>query len=264
MSDNPHLPQELLDHVVDLLHDARDALKSCCLVSKSWIPRTRKHLFAHVWFSSPETLQSWKNTFPDPSTSPARYAETLSIYCPHAVTATDAKEGGWIPTFSRAVRFQMDIPWVGIDEPAVSLVPFHGFSPDLKSLRVIFSSFPLSCIFGLMDSFPLLEDLSVVTYDRFDSCDGFNGFPATVQPLRPPVFTGFLELLLGMGMGPIASRMLSLSGGLHFRGLKLLLNHRSDLSLTTALVESCGSTLEFLHVDCRIGTPVSHFAYMRN
>src|ERR1700753_246461 len=45
----PRLPAELLDHIADLLRD-RETLESCCLVSKSWIPRARKHLFACVAF----------------------------------------------------------------------------------------------------------------------------------------------------------------------------------------------------------------------
>ena len=49
----PDLPGELLDHTVDHLYDARVTLKSCCLVSKSWVPRTRKHLCqSHVQDSS--------------------------------------------------------------------------------------------------------------------------------------------------------------------------------------------------------------------
>ena len=61
----PHLslPPELLDHVVDNLSLTRDALKTCCLVSESWIPRARKHLFANIEFLTPEHLQSWKNLF---------------------------------------------------------------------------------------------------------------------------------------------------------------------------------------------------------
>jgi len=37
---NPYLPPEILDYIVDLLHNSPNALKECCLVSKSWIPRT--------------------------------------------------------------------------------------------------------------------------------------------------------------------------------------------------------------------------------
>jgi hypothetical protein len=73
MSD-PHLPAEMLDHIVDHLQDTEYALRSCCLVSKSWIPRARKHLFFDIVFHTAKRLELWKETFPDPSTSPACYA----------------------------------------------------------------------------------------------------------------------------------------------------------------------------------------------
>jgi len=95
MSD-PRLPPEILDNVVDLLHDESDALKVCCLASKSWISRTRKHLFAHVDFPTAAYLESWKETFPDPSISPACYTRTLIIECADTVRAADAEEGGCI------------------------------------------------------------------------------------------------------------------------------------------------------------------------
>jgi len=44
------LPPEILDLIVDHLHDEPTALKACCLVSKSWVPRTWNHLFALVEF----------------------------------------------------------------------------------------------------------------------------------------------------------------------------------------------------------------------
>ena len=252
---NPRLPQELLDHVVDLLHDKRGALKSCCLVSKSWIPRTRKHLFAHLQLSTPEDLRSWRDTFPDPPNSPACYARNLFIICPQVATATDVEEGGWIRAFAHVVHFEIAIRKMDADELADPriLVPFHGFSPVLESLRINFTSFPSSYIFDFINSFPLLEDLSVVSLDRRESYNGFNGSPTAVRTLSRPMLTGSMELVLEMGMDCVASRMLSLSGGLHFRELKLTLSRGSDVSLTTALVESCGSTLESLRLNNRIG-----------
>ena len=98
----PHLPTELLDHIVDHLHDASDVLKSCCLVSKSWDPRTRTHLFAKVTFNTGQHLQSWKTTFPDPSTSPARYTKDLVVWCIGTVSVlvADAEERGHLdPSF---------------------------------------------------------------------------------------------------------------------------------------------------------------------
>ena len=133
---NPSLPPELLDHIVDLLHDENAALRSCCLVSKSWIPRTRKHLFVNIAFCNPGNIQSWKSTFPDPSTSPACYTKSLSVRCPHVVTPADAEENCWIRAFSRVVSFEVMITEEGGFE---RLVPFHGFSPLIYSLTVAFS-----------------------------------------------------------------------------------------------------------------------------
>jgi len=103
----PHLPQEILDYVTDLLHDEQETLKQCCLVSKSWVPCARKHLFADISFSRTGDLEAWKKTFPDPENSPARHTHSLRISCPQSVTAADAEEGGWIRTFSRVVRLDI-------------------------------------------------------------------------------------------------------------------------------------------------------------
>ena len=45
-----NLPGEMLDNIVDNLRDSRPALMNCCPVSKSWVPRSQKHLFAEVRF----------------------------------------------------------------------------------------------------------------------------------------------------------------------------------------------------------------------
>ena len=84
---NPHLPPEILNYIVDLLCEEPESLKRCCLVSKSWIPHTRRYLFAGIQFFSMETVESWRETFPDPSNSPAYYTRTLSFRRAEAVTA---------------------------------------------------------------------------------------------------------------------------------------------------------------------------------
>ena len=252
---NPRLPEELLDHIVDLLHDTEDALRNCCLVSKSWIPRTRKHLFAHIKIRYEDNLKSWKETFPDPSTSPAHYAETLSIRCLHAVTAADAEPGGWITGFSRVVHFDVTGQGLFFVQSKVPPTPFHGFSPVVKSLRFDFDFLPSSRIFNLALSFPLLEDLTVIAlYDgAFGNKDNVDGLSAAVQPSNPPIFTGSLELIIKRGMELIVRRLLSLPGGIHFRKLALGWFREEDISLTAALVEGCSSTLESLHLICGLG-----------
>ena len=106
---NPDIPMEVLDHIVNLLHNEMDALKSCCLASKSWIPRTRKHLFAEVKFRDTADMKAWRSTFLNPSTSPACHTKSLIIQDIEDVTAQDAEEGGYIPTFSRVKHFEVNI-----------------------------------------------------------------------------------------------------------------------------------------------------------
>ena len=94
------LPLEISDYIVDLLPvRKRKTLKACCLVSKSWVPRARRKLFRGVTFRSLDDLKAWKDTFPDPFNSPARYTRTLSISCTQVIFAAAVKESDWIQAF---------------------------------------------------------------------------------------------------------------------------------------------------------------------
>ena len=180
MSD-PLLPAELLDHIVDHLHDTEDALRNCCLISKSWIPRARKH----IWFGADEEdLESWEGTFPDPSTSPGRYAKTLTINCPHAVAVADA----WIRGFSHVVHLELGsssrLPGTyDGDESAIFLIPLQGPSPFVKSLGIDCIALPSSRIFDLILSFPLLEDLAMINhgYTAIDEDERSNELPTAAH-----------------------------------------------------------------------------------
>jgi hypothetical protein len=254
---NPHLPAEMLDRVVDHLHDTKDALRNCCLVSKSWTPRTRTHLFADIRFATAESLQSWEETFPDPSTSPAHYTKTLSVTCPEAVTA--AETSGWIRGFSRVVHLEIGSngSFSEASARALSFAPFHGFSPVIKSFRVVIPAPSFPRVFNLICSFPLLEDLDVVDLDPLfgipiNSNNGSDGLPATTKPQNLPVFTGAFKLLLWTGMEPFTRRLLSLPSGIHFRKLTLTWSREEDLSLMVALVEGCSHTIESLDITCNL------------
>ena len=246
---NPYLPPETLDCIVDNLHDESKALQICCLVAKSWLPRTRKHLFADVKFSSSKDLQSWKKTFPDPSTSPAYYTRTLLVGCPQDVTAADAEEDGWIRTFSCVARLEVDTGW-DVNDWGVSLTPFHALSPVLKSLCVSSVHIPPLWVFGLARSLPHLEDLTLMTYGtaKDDDLDVY-GPPTTIPPPSSPPFTGTLILFLPGGVGPTARRLLGLPNGLHFRTLSLPWFQEGDIVWINALVMECSHTLERLRVE---------------
>ena len=251
-----NLPCELLDHIVDLLHDSQTPLKNCCLVSKSWVARTRRHLFAAVLFRTGGRLASWEETFPDPSISPACYTKVLIIRCPYVVTDVDAETdvGRLIGTFSGVERLELgggDLHARGW-ERTFSL--FHAFSPVVKSLRANFSSFPFQHFSRLALTFPLLEDLTMINCHDVAQIyrDVSGGSSTVVQSPSLPTFAGSLELLLRGGMRHTVDWLLSLPNGIHFRKLTLSFFREEDVSWTTELVERCSRTLEFLDVTCNL------------
>ena len=258
----PSLPEELLDYIVGFLHYEVESLECCSLVSKSWVPRARKHLYDLVLIHTSQKLQAWKNTFPDPSRSPAFYTRYLYVDCFQDVTAADGDEDGWIPTFSRVVYF-----WVTVGrrdtDPGPSFAPFHGFSSALKTLHITTTIIPSSRIFDLILSFPSLKNVAVLTYQWLtDIARIFDDrclTPLQLHHPNPPAFTGCLELSIWVGMDPIASRFLSMSDRLHFQKLHLTLHQGKDIFLAAALVESCCDTLESLYLKCMtLGTYIRH------
>ena len=244
---NPYLPTETLDHTVDLLQNDADTLEQCCLVSKSWVPRTRRHLFANIKFHRPSDLERWKERFPDAANSPAYYTRTLLVHCSHPITASGTEDGDWIRAFSRVRRLDMNNGKQFLGASGVSLAPFHKFSPTLKSLHVGFTLIPHSGIFDLICSFPLLEDLSLEGHDRWFGGDDPRE-SQTVTRLISPALTGSLDFhTLGV-VGKIARQLLDLPNGLHFRTLTLSWNQKTDLSWITELVVKCSHTLESLDI----------------
>ena len=245
MSD-PYLPPETLDYIVDILRSGPKTLQNCCLVAKSWVPRTRKYLFAEIKLYSVKHLEAWKKTFPYPPNSPAHYTHTLLVRCPHAVTTADAEEGGWIQALSHLVRLDLG---ENSNSPEVSLAPFYRLPPVLKSLCV--SSMLLNPqIFDLVCSLPLLEDLTLAIrgIESEDLDDGSP--PALIRPSTSPVLTGTLEIPLLLKMEPLARRLLDLPNGLHFQKLKLEWAREGCLRWINASVVGCSDALESLYVTC--------------
>lgn len=256
---NPRLPEEVLDYIVDNLDGDEDDLENCCLVSKSWIPRTRKHLFADISLDDKWDLKSWKNAFPDPSTSPARYAKTLAIGCPEDLAIEDVVGGSWFSAFSRVAHLAINIDSDMI-QPETSLAPFHGLSPVIKSLRIRLevATFPSSPIFNLIQSFPSLEDLDVEASEKLTvRADGADRQQTPVQTSVTPAFSGSLKLYLAGASTPLLRPLLSLPTGPRFRELWLTCDDEEDISLAAEVVERCCSTLKSLKIKHEIRMFVS-------
>ena len=242
------LPPELLDDLIDLLRDP-ETLKQCCLVSKSWIPRTRRHLFADIKFRSADDLESWKKTFPNIADSPACHTHTLFVGCPWLIVAADGGEGSWIRAFSAVEKLEVANNVHCFTPVQISLAPFHKFSPTLKSLCIGPIRLPSPWLFDLICSFPLLEDLSLTGRDEPWFSSGDFHRPRSVGPSTSPPFTGSLSFRIrGKGAGNTARQLLELPSGLRFRKLVLLWDHERDLWWNAELVRRCSHTLKSLDI----------------
>ena len=230
---SPSLPPEILDLITDHLRDEPTALKACCVISKSWIHRTRVHLFARVEFHAPKShIELWKKAFPDPSNSPAHHTRTLSIHGIPLITASDTDVDGWIRSFRNLVHLYLDS--IGGEDRDPSLVPFYGVSSTLRSLRLgAFSSE----ILDLICSFPLLEDLALDYHtpvgDTWDT------------PSTSPRLTGSLNMRAFGATLPVVRRLLGLPNGLHFTKITVACIEE-DVKPAMDLVLACSGTLESL------------------
>ena len=242
------LPPEILDLTIDHLHDDSATLKACCLVSESWVPRARKHLFAHVeFYESASPIESWMTAFPDPSNSPAHHTRTLAIIGVKSFSAAGTDVGRWVRTFHSVVHLHMEICntdfWDRGRQIQVSLLPFYGLSPAVRSLHLESASDPSAEILNLMCSFPLLADFTFIVFDHKSVTDEWT------TPLASPRLTGSLKLSGSEGeIGPTTRRLLDLPDGLHFTKIVLVLVDEADPKSATDLVSRCSHTLESLDI----------------
>ena len=228
------LPPEILDHIVDHLHNETATLRACCVVSKSWIPRARKHLFARVEFHTEpwkSPIELWKKTFPDPSNSPGHHTRNLSIYRAYANTGV----GGWIRAFHNVVHLRLEA--LG-EDPRSSIAPFYDISPTLRSLHLASTSLE---VFDFICSFPLLEDLALDIHFPGTEVDGW------ITPLTSPKLTGFLHLGTEWEIRPAVRRLCALPGGLRFTEIALVFLNWDAKSIID-LVSRCSDTLESLSI----------------
>jgi hypothetical protein len=230
------LPPEILDLIIDLLRDEPAALKACCVVSKSWVPQTRKHLFAHVRFSAAGShVELWKGTFPDPSNSPAHHTRSLSIYDLPSLTAAGGDVvSGLIRTFGNVA----DLHLFGRGHSQFSLAPLsHGSLPAVRSLCLAHTSLE---VLDIICAFPLLEDLVLDSLSCWPDADVWN--PSSTSPK----LTGTLDLR-AITIRSAVRRLVDLLDGFHFT--KIMVEcETEDVESTMDLVSRCSDTLESLRI----------------
>ncbi|KAJ3763082.1 hypothetical protein EV360DRAFT_66551 [Lentinula raphanica] len=58
MSPPSVFPPEIYDKIIDEVSSSKEALSACSLVERSWIPRSRSHMFRDINFTTPESTET--------------------------------------------------------------------------------------------------------------------------------------------------------------------------------------------------------------
>ena len=239
----PRIPQDVIDEILDHLatepnntrffeFSALGSLRSCALVSKSWIQACRRHLFHTVSFSSGD-VDRWFKTFPVPEESPAHHVRKLYVWV-----------AGYDPVPEKFLEFT---PWF----PNVEKMTFSGFGGDplliapslwgspqsVTSLNIDYSKITLIQLRDLMAQLPNLDDLSLSGYFVPVDKRELVGI-GTVLRGR---FGGRLIRTLNGDDKDVIDMLLEIPSGLHFTEVRL---DGSSKGLPSAirLAEACGKT----------------------
>ena len=235
----PSLPPEILDSIVDHLYGQPSELKACCLVSKSWVPRARRNLFAQIEFTSGQyPIRSWMNAFPDPSSSPGHHTRSLHLFDLNTIIAASLVAPTWVRHFCHVEK--LHVANIALDDPTpVSLVQLYGLSPTLKYLILFNVSAPISEVLNLICSFPLLEEL------RFNHVTTWSDVDGRDIPSTSPGPTRSLHLI--DQNGSVTRELSKLPNDLHFARIAVLGYVENAKSLTD-LILGCSDALESLSV----------------
>lgn len=231
----PHLPQELLDQIIDHLADDYISLRLCSTAARAFVPSCRRHLFRQVVFR-PHNLPTWKTTFPDPSISPAEYAREMRI---HLGSGAPTQLAEYMPYFSNL----RDMTLIGGRCENGDWIPSIGALPtSIRSLTMKFASITNAQVLEIMEQLPNLDDISLCTFKGA-------GISAEAGEILRGRYRGKLDLLLVEDFhAGIVRSLLKAPEGLGFKSIKALCNAGDDFPVYVDLVASCRDTLANLDI----------------
>ena len=231
------IPQEIVDEILDHLATDPDhrSLHSSALVSKSWVPSCRRHLFRSVFFSS-SSIARWVDTFPVPEKSPAFHIRDLRFLVEgHNGIPYSEKISGYVPWFTNVER--MSLLGDGTHHPV--LIPPSWRSPQsTTSLIIDGDSFLLKHIRDILVQLPNLSDLLLVGHIIPVDKRMLLGIGTALRGR----FGGKLQLYRGSACRDTVDMLLEIPTGLHFTEAEIGGRYECLIS-TVRLAEACSETL---------------------
>lgn len=230
----PKVPQEIVDEILDLLAADSDlkSIRSCSLVSKSWVPSCRRHLFRTIVFN-PRNVNKWLKKFPVPEESPARHVRDLRFPLGGDYGAPE-EFFEYTPWFTNVEKMTL----MHGEFLPLWIPPFVRLPQSVTSLAIVTDTIALVEIRNVMVQLPNLNDLSLSgSLDQADK-DIVSGMGAVLRGR----FGGRLRLLREIAGADVTNMLLEAPAGLSFTEVEIRATHECLLS-TVKLAEACGRNL---------------------
>ena len=231
----PSVPQEIVDEILDHLAADFDfrSLKLCALVSRSWVPSCRRHLFRIVVFTTVKVAR-WRKRFPVPEEGPAHHVRDLhfSIGGYHCAPEKFAEHTPWFTNVERLILSELGA-FQPLWRPSSWRLP-----QSVTSLTVEANTITLVQIRDIMMQLPDLDNLSLLGSLPVGDRRTLLG---TETVLRGR-FSGRLRLVKGYAAEEVMNILLDIPTGLRFTEVQIC-GMRECFFSTVRLAEACAKTL---------------------
>lgn len=232
----PRIPQYIIDEILDHLaadSPALASLRSCALVSKSWAPSCRRHLFRVITFNS-RNMDTWFEAFPVPGEVPAHHARTLRVFTT-GISRLPEKFFEYPPWFTNVEKAVV----LGHGGVPVLRIPSPWKLPrSVTTLSINTDIVTLADIQTLLAQLPNLENL--LLHGAVTLMDTRALVEAGTVPRGK--FGGELVLRGGYVETPVVDMLFETPTWLHFTEVSMH-GGRECLRSTVRLAEACSRTL---------------------
>jgi len=194
----PYLPQEIKDQVIDFLHDDDKALRTCALVSRSWLRQSQKNLFAEVRIGY-HLLTKWCRNVPPGEDGLSSFTRKLEVS--HRSPREFEIVMSHLGSFKRVEALVIsDYDCMDLDnEPYLPIVPdkhYGHFGESVRSLHLLYPSESLGALLPLVYLFHHLESLTI---EGLMAAGEEHPPPPSPNSPHPNAFKGKLHLRLLAG-----------------------------------------------------------------
>jgi len=236
---NARVPQELVEMMINHLRSDIGALKACCVVNKTWVARSRYHLFYQVEILDDTQLHSWASTFRYPANDVGGFVRRLHIAHPRMLE--DVSEFS-LEQFTNVEYFSLgDVPDPTARFQASGMINILPLPTTLRSIRLCLERIQARGISSLFQRFRNLEDLSIVCPQR--------GIEDAITLESSPKLWGELKIVANNDLTCFATLLGNLPNGIRFTRANISIPLEQPQTINT-LLQSLAHALTSLSIEC--------------